>query len=77
MARVVLQHMLELWLHVESHAWPVNDMPTSLVHGLSLEWGARAIVGLSMELKVWREGLIRYQSEYQGHKLWWQNINAY
>ena len=76
-ARNDLQHMLESWCHVEGHAWPAKDTAAVLIHGLSLEWGARAIVGLSMELQVWREGLVKYQLEYQGRKLWWQNIKAY
>ena len=28
--------------------------------------------GLFTELEVRREGFLKYQSEYQGHKLWWQ-----
>ena len=46
-ARNDLQHMLESWCHVEGHAWPAKDTTAGLIHGLCLEWGTRAIVGLS------------------------------
>lgn len=45
MARNDLQHMLESWCHVEGRAWPAEDTAAGLIHGLSLEWGTRAIVG--------------------------------
>ena len=76
-ARDDLQHMLDAWWHVESLPWPEDGTTASLVHGLSLEWGARAIVDLFTELEVRREGFLKYQSKYQGHKLWWQQIKVY
>lgn len=72
-----LQHMLDAWCHVESCAWPEDDTTAGLVHHLSLEWGARAIVSLFTELEVRREGLAKYQSAYRGRKLWWQRIKVY
>ena len=76
-ARDNLRHMLNAWCRVESLPWPEDSTTASLVHELSLEWGARAIVDLSTELEVRREGFLRYQSEYQGRKLWWQQIKVY
>ena len=72
-----LQHMLDAWCCVESHPLPEDDMTTSLIYGLSLEWGARAIVSLSTELEVWGEGLPKYQAEYQRHNLWWKQVKVY
>ena len=53
-ARDDLQHMLDAWCCVESHPSPEDNTTTSLIYGLSLEWGARVIVSLSMELEVRR-----------------------
>ena len=72
-----LQHMLDAWCHVESLPWPEDGTTAGLVHGLSLEWGVRAIVDLSTELEVQWKGFLKYQSKYQGHKLWWQQIKVY
>ena len=71
------QHMLDAWCHVECQHWPEDDMVGSSIHGLSLEWGARAIVGLLMELEIWGKGFLKYQTEYQGHNLWWQQVKVY
>ena len=76
-ARDNLSHMLHAWCCVESHPRPDDGTTAGLVYELSLEWGARAIVGLSTELEVRREGFLKYQSEYQGRKLWWQKIKVY
>ena len=69
--------MLDTWCHIENLPWPKNGTTAGLVHGLSLEWGVRAIVDLSTELEVQWKGFLKYQSKYQGHKLWWQQIKVY
>ena len=56
--------MLTSWCHVESLPCPEDGTTASLVHGLSLEWGARVIVDLFTELEVQREGLPKYRAEY-------------
>ena len=72
-----LKYMLNSWHHVESLPYPKDDTTASLVHGLSLEWGARTIVDLFMELEVWKGVLEKYQAAYQERKLWWQLIMVY
>lgn len=72
-----LKYMLNSWHRVESLPYPEDGTTASLVHGLSLEWGARTIVDLFMELEVRKGGLEKYQATYQERKLWWQLIMVY
>ena len=71
-----LERMLTSWCRVESLPCPEDGTTASLVHGLSLEWGARVIVDLFTELDVRREGLPKYRAEYQARRLWWQQIEV-
>lgn len=76
-ARDDLGRMLDSWCRVESGFLLEDDTDASMVYLLSLEWGARAIVDLHTELEVRKKGLMRYQSEYHGQGLWWQNVMKY
>lgn len=76
-ARDDLSHMLDSWRRVESSFSPEDDTNASMVHLLSLEWGARVVVDLCTELEVRAKGLARYRSEYQGQRLWWQKVMKY
>lgn len=72
-----LKYMLNSWHHVESLPYPEDGTTASLVHGLSLEWGARTIVDLFTELEVRKGGLEKYRAANQERKLWWQLIMVY
>lgn len=74
---VDLERMLNGWHCAEALEVTDGDEKFEMLHLLSLEWGARMIVGLAKELEARKEGKEVYEAMYKERELWWQKIHVH
>lgn len=68
------ERMIRGWSRAEAMEVTDDGGMYETIYLLSLEWGARRIVGLNQELEARKESRQIYEAMYNERKLWWQNI---